>query len=53
MLKALADRLAEAFAEKMHQLVRTQYWAYAKDENLIKKRLLCKPTVQRVKISWK
>jgi len=34
MLKALADRLAEAFAEKMHELVRTQYWAYAEDEKL-------------------
>ncbi len=34
LLKALADRLAEAFAERMHQLVRTKYWAYEKDENL-------------------
>lgn len=34
MIKALADRLAEAFAERLHQLVRTQFWAYAKDENL-------------------
>jgi len=34
MLKVLADRLAEAFAEAMHKQVRTQYWAYAKDENL-------------------
>ncbi len=34
LLKALADRLAEAFAEHLHKLVRTQYWAYAKDENL-------------------
>lgn len=34
MVKALADRLAEAFAEKMHQLVRTEYWAYAKNEKL-------------------
>ncbi len=34
MLKVLADRLAEAFAEAMHKRVRTQYWAYAKDENL-------------------
>ncbi len=32
MLKALADRLAEAFAEYMHQAVRTDYWGYAKDE---------------------
>ncbi len=34
MAKALADRLAEAFAEKMHELVRREYWGYAKDENL-------------------
>jgi 5-methyltetrahydrofolate--homocysteine methyltransferase len=34
MLKALADRLAEAFAELLHGLVRTRYWAYARDENL-------------------
>jgi 5-methyltetrahydrofolate--homocysteine methyltransferase len=34
MLKALADRLAEAFAERMHQRVRTEFWAYAPDEAL-------------------
>jgi 5-methyltetrahydrofolate--homocysteine methyltransferase len=34
MLKALADRLAEAFAELMHKKVRTEIWAYAKDEKL-------------------
>jgi 5-methyltetrahydrofolate--homocysteine methyltransferase len=34
MAKALADRLAEAFAEKMHELVRKDYWGYAKDESL-------------------
>jgi 5-methyltetrahydrofolate--homocysteine methyltransferase len=34
MVKAIADRLAEAFAEKMHELVRTTYWAYAANENL-------------------
>lgn len=32
MLKALADRLAEAFAEYMHEMVRKDYWGYAKDE---------------------
>ena len=32
MAKALADRLAEAFAERMHELVRTRYWGYAPDE---------------------
>jgi len=34
MVKALADRLAEAFAERMHQRVRTEFWAYADDEQL-------------------
>ena len=34
MLKALADRLAEAFAERLHQRVRTELWAYAADEKL-------------------
>jgi 5-methyltetrahydrofolate--homocysteine methyltransferase len=34
MLKALADRLAEAFAELMHQRVRRELWGYAPDENL-------------------
>lgn len=34
MLKALADRLAEAFAELMHKKVRTELWGYAKDESL-------------------
>lgn len=32
MTKALADRLAEAFAEHMHQLVRTELWGYANNE---------------------
>jgi 5-methyltetrahydrofolate--homocysteine methyltransferase len=34
MLKALADRLAEAFAELMHEKVRKTFWGYASDENL-------------------
>ncbi len=34
MTKALADRLAEAFAELMHELIRKEFWGYAKDENL-------------------
>ncbi|MGH8014939.1 MAG: methionine synthase, partial [Candidatus Zixiibacteriota bacterium] len=34
MTKALADRLAEAFAEHLHQKVRTELWGYAKNENL-------------------
>ena len=34
MVKALADRLAEAFAERMHERVRKQFWGYAPDESL-------------------
>ena len=34
MLKALADRLAEAFAETLHKRVRRELWGYAKDESL-------------------
>ncbi|WP_303746624.1 methionine synthase [Stenotrophomonas pigmentata] len=34
LLKALADRLAEAMAERLHQRVRTEFWGYAKDEQL-------------------
>ena len=34
MLKALADRLAEAFAEKLHKDVRTNFWGYSKNETL-------------------
>ena len=34
LLKALADRLAEAFAERMHERVRKEFWGYQKDEEL-------------------
>jgi 5-methyltetrahydrofolate--homocysteine methyltransferase len=34
MLKALADRLAEAFAERLHERVRKEFWGYAADERL-------------------
>ncbi len=34
MAKALADRLAEAFAELLHAKVRREFWGYAKDENV-------------------
>ena len=34
MVKALADRLAEAFAERLHERVRREFWAYAPDEHL-------------------
>ncbi|MEJ7779925.1 MAG: methionine synthase [Daejeonella sp.] len=40
MVKALADRLAEAFAERMHELVRKEYWAYSKDETLSSEELI-------------
>ncbi len=34
LLKALADRLAEAFAERLHERVRREFWGYAADETL-------------------
>lgn len=40
MIKAIADRLAEAFAEKMHELVRREYWGYAKEEHLSTEELI-------------
>ena len=40
MLKALADRLAEAFAERLHQRVRKELWAYVPDENLTNEELV-------------
>lgn len=40
MAKALADRLAEAFAERMHERVRKEYWGYAQDENLSNQELI-------------
>ncbi|HET7525926.1 MAG TPA: methionine synthase, partial [Burkholderiaceae bacterium] len=40
MLKALADRLAEAFAERLHQRVRTDLWGYASDEQLSNEQLI-------------
>jgi 5-methyltetrahydrofolate--homocysteine methyltransferase len=40
MIKALADRLAEAFAECLHQKVRKEYWAYAADEALANEDLI-------------
>jgi 5-methyltetrahydrofolate--homocysteine methyltransferase len=40
MLKALADRLAEAFAERIHQRVRTEFWGYAEGENLTNAELI-------------
>jgi 5-methyltetrahydrofolate--homocysteine methyltransferase len=34
MLEALADRLAEAFAERLHERVRKEFWGYAPDESM-------------------
>jgi 5-methyltetrahydrofolate--homocysteine methyltransferase len=40
MVKALADRFAEAMAERMHQKVRTEFWGYAPEENLANEDLI-------------
>jgi 5-methyltetrahydrofolate--homocysteine methyltransferase len=40
MLKALADRLAEAFAEHMHERVRREFWGFAADERLTNEELI-------------
>ncbi|AXE21214.1 methionine synthase [Runella rosea] len=40
MLKAVADRLAEAFTELMHERVRKEYWGYVKDETLSNEELI-------------
>ena len=40
MLKALADRFAEALAERLHQRVRTEFWGYAAQEGLDNKALI-------------
>jgi 5-methyltetrahydrofolate--homocysteine methyltransferase len=40
MVKALADRLAEAFAERLHQRVRKEFWGYAADEALSNEQLI-------------
>jgi 5-methyltetrahydrofolate--homocysteine methyltransferase len=40
MLKALADRLAEAFAERLHERVRKEFWGYAADEQLSNEELI-------------
>lgn len=48
MLKALADRLAEAFAERMHERVRKEFWGYASDESLSNDELI-KETYQGIR----
>jgi 5-methyltetrahydrofolate--homocysteine methyltransferase len=40
MLKALADRFAESFAEHLHRRVRTEFWGYASDETLDNNQLI-------------
>ncbi|RNL64050.1 methionine synthase [Zhongshania marina] len=40
MVKALADRLAESFAETLHRRVRKEFWPYAPDENLSNEELI-------------
>lgn len=40
LIKALADRLAEAFAEHMHEYVRKEFWAYASDEHFDNEELI-------------
>jgi 5-methyltetrahydrofolate--homocysteine methyltransferase len=40
LAKALADRLAEAFAERLHERVRTEFWGYARDEHLDNQQLI-------------
>ncbi|MEQ8602597.1 MAG: methionine synthase [Marivibrio sp.] len=40
LVKSLADRLAEAFAERMHERVRREFWGYAADEELPNEQLI-------------
>ncbi|UXD87579.1 methionine synthase [Thalassolituus hydrocarboniclasticus] len=40
LIKALADRLAEAFAERLHEIVRKELWGYASDEQLSNEELI-------------
>ncbi|AZG77773.1 methionine synthase [Methylocystis rosea] len=43
MVKALADRIAEAFAERMHERVRKEFWGYAREENFAPEALTTEP----------
>ncbi len=43
MVKALADRIAEAFAERMHERVRREFWGYAHEENFAPEALIAEP----------
>lgn len=40
MVKALADRFAEAFAEKMHEMVRKEFWGYSREEEFTNEELI-------------
>jgi 5-methyltetrahydrofolate--homocysteine methyltransferase len=40
LVKALADRLAEAFAERMHERIRKEFWGYAPGENMTNEQLI-------------
>ena len=40
LVQALGDRLAEAFAERLHERVRKEFWAYARDESLTNEELI-------------
>ncbi len=48
MVKAIADRFAEAFAELLHERVRKEFWGYASDENLSNSELI-KETYQGIR----
>ena len=43
LVKALADRFAEAFAERMHEKVRKEFWGYAGDESYTPEELIAEP----------
>ena len=43
IIKALADRFAEAFAERLHERVRKEFWGYAPDEQLLPDELIGEP----------
>jgi 5-methyltetrahydrofolate--homocysteine methyltransferase len=43
LVKALADRFAEAFAERLHEVVRKEFWAYALNETLMPQELIGEP----------
>ncbi|MEL6668137.1 MAG: methionine synthase [Bacteroidota bacterium] len=45
LLKALADRLAEALAERLHQLIRTKFWGYDQEERLDNESLIAEKYV--------